>query len=243
MLPEMPNRLFLVIAALVMALLACSIDLGGDDEADDPDADTPATPPTVTIISPQNMAQFPVNQRIDIVVETSADATLLQLLNPDPIGTLSISGANVSEAGTKTATLNWKPERQGTYQLQVIASTGELSSDPIPLTLIIGDSSVVPGSGSTVVPGGDPASTTTCVGTVVIASLNFRSEPNTDNDPLGKFAQNEVVTITGRTVSGDWYQVRRPNGDTGWGASSRSGNVYIQADATCIANLPPVDVG
>jgi hypothetical protein len=50
--------------------------------------------------------------------------------------------------------------------------------------------------------------------TTVVATrnVNMRGAPNTDGDPLAVVAQGTEVTVVGKVIGGNWYQIQRPDG-------------------------------
>ncbi len=54
-------------------------------------------------------------------------------------------------------------------------------------------------------------------GTVVTqGAVNMRSSPNTNSGVIAQVPSGEILSILGRTLDGEWYNVRRISGDTGW---------------------------
>jgi hypothetical protein len=225
-------RLGLVPLALLAALVACSL---GWQEDDAPAGDNaanesePRTVPVVTVVSPQDQQQFPVNQPIDIVVEASAAATRVQLTIVDE-GRVGSTSVLPDQPGPKTAVLSWTPTKKQTYVLEVIAYNNTLPSDPVRLSVVVGEGSL-PAGGAT------PAST--CPGRVVIENLNFRAAPDTAARKLDQFAVDEQVTIIGRNAGGTWLQIRRGSGQVGWASKNPDGSPpWIEIAAGCESGLP-----
>ena len=74
-------------------------------------------------------------------------------------------------------------------------------------------------------------------GSILVGRLNIRSGPSTRYPSLGVARYHEVVSLTGRTADFTWLQLRRDNGQEGWGAAS-----YINVSAAHISALPVIDV-
>ncbi len=54
-------------------------------------------------------------------------------------------------------------------------------------------------------------------GTVVTqGAVNMRSNPNTSSGVIVQVPSGEILSILGRTLDGEWYNVRRLSGETGW---------------------------
>ncbi|MDX2161030.1 MAG: SH3 domain-containing protein [bacterium] len=57
-------------------------------------------------------------------------------------------------------------------------------------------------------------------GTVVTqGAVNLRSQPDITSGVITQIPNGEILSVLGRTPDGEWYNVRRTNGDTGWMSS------------------------
>lgn len=196
--------------ALSAALLACSLSFGGSSEDAtpsggggnvNPDA---GRVPTVRIIAPASGAQVPPNQRVDITVETDSTATSFMLsANGRVAGSKAMPDG---QSGPTTAILTWEPDREGDYQIEVVAFNGTSASPPALLTV-----QVTRAAASAVTSG-----TAGCTGRVLVSGLNFRDGPSTGATRLGQFTTGETVTVVGRNADTSWYKIQRLDGQQSW---------------------------
>lgn len=61
---------------------------------------------------------------------------------------------------------------------------------------------------------------------LVIQPINVRSGPGTSHASLGTLSTNDVITVTGKDVSGEWMQIKFKN-EAGWVASE-----FLKVDGT-----------
>jgi hypothetical protein len=204
-----------VILALAAALLACTVSFSGDDDTGsdsaanaNPDSNTggQVVAPTVWVREPANNEQVPVNQPVDITVETNATTTFMLLKVGEQVA--SSVALPDDQTGPTTAILSWTPEREGIYNLEVFAFNGYAGSAPALLVLNV--------SGTAADDDGNTGSAATCTARVMVGQLNFRDGPGTDHAKLGQFDVGESVIVIGRNASTEWYQVQRFNSQQAW---------------------------
>ncbi|MBN1201716.1 MAG: SH3 domain-containing protein [Anaerolineae bacterium] len=221
--------LSLVLLMLVGSLLACTLSWGEDEDQD-------ATPddsggggsggvPTVHILSPQSGQQVPVNQRVDITVETNSTATSFVLnVGGRVAGTKAMPPG---QSGPTQAILSWQPDREGTFSLEVVGFNG--ASAGLPAALLLEVSGTASGS-----PDGD---TGVCSGRVLVSQLNYRAGPGTGATKLGQFDVGETVTVIGRNGDTSWYKVQRTNAQQVWAVNNTQ---WLQVEGAC-SSLPLAD--
>ncbi len=221
-----PTRLLIVVAALAGALIACSLELSGEDGAPDqpitPRANAPAedtAAPTVRIIAPADGAVVPIRQPVDIEVETDRTATGFQLVEGGQVR--SIISMPDGQTGPTKAILSWTPTREGSYHLEVIATNRSSTSAPAALAL--------QASGTVSAPGA-----TACTGRVMVTELNYRDGPGTRAIKLGQFEVGETVTAIGRNADTSWYRVQRANGQQVWAVNNTQ---WLKLEGPC-GDLP-----
>jgi hypothetical protein len=195
---------------LALALLACTLSLSGGDGSGPGDESGNGAPvadastiPTVRIVAPTDGQQVPVNQRVDITVETDSTATTFLLsVNGRVAGTTALP----DQSGPTSAILTWTPTSAGSYTLEVRAQNGTQTSIPVAVTV---QASGTASSGDS----GSGSNTGACTGRVLVTKLNFRNAPNTDAVRLGQFQVGETVTVVGRNAAANWWQVQRTGED------------------------------
>lgn len=206
----------LACVALAAALLACTLNFNEDVSTPAPDAGVAvASPdvltgsaPSVRIVEPGDGATVPVNQRLDLTVETDSTATRFQLnVEGRVAGTIAMPP---DQSGPTSAILSWQPPRAGSYRLEVVAFNGNLPSAPAAIQ--------IEASGLVSAPTGGGES---CTGRVLVTQLNYRSGPATGATRLGKFAVGETVTVIARNEPSTWFQVQRANAQQVWVINNR----------------------
>jgi hypothetical protein len=201
-------RLFLLIAVLASALLACTLSFSRDSTSDEtPDAEGEVAEggpaPTVRVVEPQNGQQVPRNQPVDITVETDATATSF-ILNVNG-RVASTKALPPGQSGPTTAILTWMPERDGSFSLEVIAFNGTNASTPATISVVVSGTAASPSA-----VGG------LCTARVLVTELNFREGAGTSSRKLGQFEVGETVTVIGRNGDSSWYRVERANAQQVW---------------------------
>lgn len=221
-----PIRLLIVAAALAAALLACSLELAGEDGTPEP----PTTPrpsapqndaaaPTVRILAPADGAVVPIGQPVDIEVETDRPATGFLLNEGGQVR--SIISMPEGQTGPTKAILSWTPARAGSYYLEVIATNRSSTSAPAALSLQASGTASAPGVSA-------------CTGRVMVTELNYRDGPSTGAAKLGQFEVGETVTVIGRNAAGSWYRVQRANSQQVWVISNAQ---WLKVEGPC-SDLP-----
>jgi hypothetical protein len=218
------RRPLLTLLMLSGAVLACTLSLSGDKKGTSGGSSGGSSGgadmgivPTVRILDPASGAQVPRNQRVDITVETDSTADRFQV-NVD--GRVAVTKAMPPEqSGPTKAILGWTPDRDGTYNLEVIAFRGSSASAPAALILDVSGTASGPAAG---VAG--------CVGRVLVSQLNFRDGPGTAANRLGQFDVGETVTVIGRNADGSWYKVQRFNAQQVWAINNAQ---WLQVEGQC----------
>jgi hypothetical protein len=176
---------------------------------------------------------------IRVLATHSLGVTNLQL----NVGNRTGGSKSFPEPATSAeALLTWVPDREGTFELSVIAyrrtGPGEsIVSQPATVSLrVLGrdDTARNPVSGQAappVVSGGE------CLGRVLIGNLRIRSGPGTDFQNMGNFQLNEQLSLIGRNADGSWYQIRRLDGSQNWAINNAE---WLQVSGDCAA-LPTVN--
>jgi hypothetical protein len=222
-------RWLLAFLPLAASLLACNMTMGtrSEDEPGRPTAPPTPTrvassgPPTVQILSPASGQQVPANQRVDITVETASATRLVLNIDGRVATTTSLP---TDQTGPVQAILPWTPQREGTYDLEVVAFTSAQTSPPAALTLQVSGTAAGPDAGATA----------GCTGRVMVSELNYRDGPGTRAAKLGKFDVGETVTIAARNAATTWYQVRRTNMQLVWVINNPD---WLAVSGTC-GDLP-----
>ncbi|MBN1681221.1 MAG: SH3 domain-containing protein, partial [Anaerolineae bacterium] len=191
--------------------------LGGDGGSTTGD-----TMPSVRIVSPASGQTVPANRFVDITVETDSTTTSFLLKVNDRVA--SSKALPPDMVGPVQAILSWKPEREGAYNLEVIAFNEDNASAPAALALTVSGTAVEGPSGATGV----------CTGRVLVSQLNFRDAPSTSAVRQGQFDVGETVTITGRNPDTSWYYIQRTNGQQAWVINNAQ---WMQVEGAC-DNLP-----
>lgn len=224
--------------------LACNLqsnsssgDLSSSDDGSGIEvADSGGSAPTVQIISPSNGQQVALGQDVEIRVAAT---------HPNGVNRLQLNVSNRTSStksfpepsSSAEALLRWRPDRQGTFELSVIAYSEGNFSQPALLTLqVVGrdDPLSNPVSGQVV-----PVTTgnSECVGRVLISNLRIRTGPGTSFENAGNFSLNEQVTLVGQNGDASWFKMRRLDGSENWVINNPE---WLEATGTC-ASLPVVN--
>ncbi|HMM29016.1 MAG TPA: SH3 domain-containing protein [Aggregatilineaceae bacterium] len=208
--PRLPARLLIAAAALILAAMACSLDLAPEDarpsqpsapQGGQEVAGAEKTAPTVRIVAPADGATVPIGQPVDIEVETDRTATGFLLSEGGQVR--SIINMPEGQTGPTKAILSWTPGRAGNYSLEVIATNRSSTSAPAALSLVAAGTVSAPGA-------------TACAGRVMVTELNYRDGPSTGAKKLGQFEVGETVMVIGRNSENTWYRVQRTNSEQVW---------------------------
>ncbi len=224
--PRLPARLLIAAAMLIVAALACSLDLV-DKEAPPSQPGTPPggpagadeVAPTVRIVAPTDGVTVPIGQPVDIEIETDRTATGFLLNEGGQVR--SIINMPEGQTGPTRAILSWTPARAGSYHLEVIATNRSSTSAPAALSLIAAGTASAPGA-------------TACTGRVMVTELNYRDGPGTGARKLSQFDVGETVTVIGRNPENTWYQVQRANSEQVWVISNAQ---WLKLEGPC-GDLP-----
>lgn len=228
--PRPPVRLLIAAAALILAALACSLDLASEDappsqpgapQGGQGNTGASEAAPTVRIIAPADGATVPIGQPVDIEVETDRTATGFLLNEGGQVR--SIISMPEGQTGPTKAILSWTPARAGSYSLEVIATNRSSTSAPAALSLAAAGTVSAPGA-------------TACSGRVMVTELNYRDGPGTGARKLGQFEVGETVMVTGRNLENSWYQVQRPDSQQVWVINNAQ---WLKLEGPC-SDLPVV---
>ncbi len=223
--PVVPAPLLIVALALLAAALACSLDLARSSAPAEPGhpapplADGSEPAPTVRITAPADGSTVPVNQPVDIEVETDRTATGFLLSEGGQVR--SIINMPEGQTGPTKAILSWTPTREGTFHLEVIATNRSSTSAPAALVLQVSGTATAPGA-------------TMCSARVMVTELNFRDGPSTRAAKLGQFTVGETVMVIGRNADTSWYRVQRMDGQQVWVINNAQ---WLKLEGPC-DNLP-----
>ncbi|XWX02560.1 CARDB domain-containing protein [Aggregatilineales bacterium SYSU G02658] len=214
-----------------------------------------ANPPEVTILSPQNGAQFPVNQPLFVEARATSPegVTRIQLFaNGSPVKTVS----STSPAGdtTFTATLDFTPRAVGPVNLRVQAFRGVVASAPADLQIVVVNQAAQPtplplpggGGGSAGGGGGGLVIPPDGVCRIVTNSgVNLRSTPTTtQNNILTTLPASTLAPVIARLPDNSWWKVS-VGSRIGWVSNTvvtitgNCFNVPIEQAATPTPNIPP----
>ncbi len=223
-------RLYAIAILFLISLVACN--LGTPDPTPQRLFPTPTLPtsqtnlPTVTVNSPQNGAEFPVNQPIFVSATANSNqgVTRVQLFaNGVPVKTVS----SVSAAGDTTlnAALDYTPRALGLVNLRVLAFRGADASAPVDLQVNIVNQTGQPTALPTANTGGGGGNSGS--GNVYIPpdgvcrvltnnAVNFRSAPTTAvNNILNTLSASTLAPVVARLGDNSWWKVS-VNGQVGW---------------------------
>ncbi len=212
-------RTALVGAALLLATLACNLQIGAGPSPE-------ATPiptverPTVEILEPQEGATFTVGQTITVRARaTSASGVTLVELLVNGVRVASQPPAEAVSPNTLDVVLDYKPERPGTITLAVRAYSNAVVGLPAQRRV-----TVLP----ELAPGGPTPNPLTALPPTptpynplcrarINTNLNFRTGPSTDYPIILTFTVGQEVPIVGYAdrPDGKWWQVQW-NGQVGW---------------------------
>ena len=226
---------WLALVACVLAALACNITAVDEDDSTPSQTgdlvdDFSGPPPTVQILAPASGQQTTIGEDVEIRV-VATDQRGVNRLQLNVSGRTSSSKSFPEAATTAEALLRWRPDREGVFELSVVAFRQSVSSDPATLTLeVVGRSDPITN------PVAGQATTTTstgeCVGRVLIGNLRIRSGPGTSFENLGNFDLNEQVTVVGQNGDSSWVNIRRLDGSQNWVINNPE---WIELTGSCAA--------
>ena len=163
--------------------------------------------PSVVISSPVAGSQFIAGQRI-IVQATATDVAegivRLELWVGGQKQAESISPVSSGQSPF-TANMEWVPQIQGDYTLEVLAfnATGVRSAPTVVNVTVLGGAGV---QTDTPTPTSGPVDPGKPIGTVR-TDLNVRAGPSTQYAVIGLLSAGTVVDIVGQTVDGSWWYI------------------------------------
>jgi hypothetical protein len=247
------------VAWLALVVMACNLGSGNAPEpiADDTPAPVVTTPlgpstPVVTIVSPQDEAEFPVGQQILVSVNATdtKGVTRVQLVVNGSI-VKSVNSPNPQT--TYPAVLDYTPRAAGNVTLQVTAFNVEgNASNPaeLALTIVTRTSSTGSTTGSTTGNSGNSGSGVIIPNDGVcralnLVNLNLRQVP-VSGTVITVIPANTLMPITARLGDNSWWKVNY-NNNIGWISGSAqftsiSGNclnIPVESAATATPTLTP----
>lgn len=210
----------IAVIVLLLSILACSLKpieedtSEGEQVTDNTDGSYAA--PAVSILAPASGQQVTLGSDVEIQVTASgADGVDRVQLS---VGGRTASTKAFPEATTSAeALLRWRPDREGTFDLSVVAFRGLSTSQPATIQLQVvgrGDAITNPASGQPQVSN----SRTECNARVLISNLRIRLGPGTNFEREGFYELNEEVVVIARSsnTSERWLKVRRPDRSEKW---------------------------
>jgi hypothetical protein len=229
------SKRWLALAVCVLAALACNITTQEENNPDPAQTgdlvdDFAGPPPTVQILAPASGQQTVIGDDVEIRV-LATDSRGVDRLQLNVSGRTSSSKSFPEAATTAEALLRWRPDREGIFELSVVAFRHSVPSQPATLTLeVVGRSDPItnPVTGQAVV----TTNTGDCVGRVLIGNLRMRSGPGTGFDNLGSFELNETVTVVGQNGDSSWVNVRRLDNSQNWVIKNPE---WIELNGSCAA--------
>jgi hypothetical protein len=237
----MRYRIALIVLVALMGISACNLSSSGGSAQNVP---TPTGPtsgnPVVTILSPQDGAQVPINQQILVSANANdpVGITRVQLFANGQIAK-TVSSQSPGGDSNLNVLLDYTPTATGTLTMQVIAYRGALASNPAQITVTVQGAQVPTQKPLNTqppvinVPPINPYDPTCRV--LVNTPLNFRTGPSVVYDRISLLATGTVAPITGRLGDNSWYQIRVGIA-TGWVSS-----VYITLYGNCQSiGIPPI---
>ncbi len=209
----MRYRILVLTLVAVLALGACNLS---SEDSEPLSTLTPVTTiepggkPTVTIISPQNGAEYVVNDPVLISVNAmdTVGVTRVQLLANGQI-VRTVSSESAAGETNKNVLLDYTPRSAGSVILQVMAYRGTVASDPAEITVLVRASQVLVTATAQFdldIPTIDPFDQTCRA--QINANLNFRAGPGTSFGIIRVLGYGEVIPIVGRLGDNTWWQLR-----------------------------------
>lgn len=227
-------RRWLAIFLVLMSSLACTLTVSDDDSSTpassegDEVADSGGGVPTVQIVSPGAGQQVRLGTDVEISVVATGQ-TGVSRVQLSVGGRLSSTKSFPESATTAEALLRWRPDREGTFELSVVAYQGSTASAPATLNLqVVGRADPVSNPVSNQPNVSAPAGE--CVARVLIGNLRRRTGPGTNFDHQGNFDLNEQLAVVGQNGNGEWVRVRRGSGIENWASNNRD---WIELVGAC----------
>jgi hypothetical protein len=251
-----------ILRLIYVVMIGAACNLGAAPAQPTPVVPTPtlpssiANPPQVTIISPQNGAQFPVNQPLFVEARATSPegVTRIQLFaNGSPVKTVS----STSPAGDTTfsATLDFTPRAVGPVNLRVQAFRGVVASAPADLQIVVVNQATqptplpLPGGGGGGLPGGGGGSGVIIppdgvCRIVTNSGVNLRSTPTTtQNNILTTLPASTLAPVIARLPDNSWWKISTGS-RIGWVSNTvvtitgNCFNVPIEQVVTPTPNIP-----
>lgn len=215
-------RILIVSLALLLAALACTLEIGGEGGG----SSTPQTVdrPVVEIFEPLNGATFTVSQNVAVRARaTSASGVTLVQLLVNGVTVASQPPAEAINPTTLDVVLDYKPDRAGTLTLAVLAYSNTVVGQPAQRTITI-----LPDLAAGA--GGTAANTLTALPPSatpydprcrarINTNLNFRDGPSVKYGIIATFSAGQEPPIIGYADGPDgdgrWWQVQSGS-RTGW---------------------------
>ncbi|MBN1679662.1 MAG: SH3 domain-containing protein [Anaerolineae bacterium] len=215
-------RILLAGVVLLMAALACNLEIGGDGTAQD-DVDLPDMErPVVEILDLENGATFTIDELISVHARaTSASGVTLVELLVNGVTVDSQPPAESLNPTTLDAVLDYQPERSGTFTLAVRAYSNTVVGQPEQRTITVLPNLDAGSGGSagtlTIVPLTSTPNPLCRARTNT--NLNFRTGPSTKYTVIRTLPAGQEVPITGYAPGpdgdGQWWQAQ-VGGQLGW---------------------------
>jgi WD40 repeat protein len=234
------SRSAIVIAALLVAALACTLQIGGNNQRPAVSQIPTIDRPTVEIIEPADGARFIKGQTVSVRARaTSASGVTLVELLANGIRVASQPPAELNQTLVDVV-LDYKAEQVGTIVLAVRAWSNNIVGQEAQRTITVLDV-ISPGPGGAGTPQTFFPPTSTpynpqCRARVNAGGLRFRTGPGTEYDIISNFDVGQEPPIIGYADRSDgrWWQVSW-NGQIGWTSAA-----YTTQLGDCSAIRPAV---
>lgn len=217
-------RLVGVITALLLAALACNLQIGGQ-QGPGGTASPPVQRPVVEILEPAQGQTFTVGQTVPVRARATSPSgvTLVELL----ANNVRVNSQVPAEAVGPTVVevvMDYKPDRPGTVVLAVQAYSGQIVGQPAQRSITVLPQ-LSPGEGGAGTPPAlQPTPTVfnpVCRARVNVGGLRLRTGPGTEYDIITNFNAGDEPLIVGYAdrADGRWWYVSW-GGTFGWTAAA-----------------------
>ena len=229
-----------VLAALTLAALACTLQIGGEGGAG-VTASPPLQRPSVEVLQPAEGQTIAVGQTVSVRARATSPSgvTLVELL----VNNVRVNSQLPAESLNPTVVevvMDYTPDRPGTVVLAVQAYSGQIVGVPAQRTITVLPA-LSPGPGGAGTVGPAPQATATifnpvCRARVNVGGLRLRTGPGTEYDIMRNFTAGDEPLIVGYADRSDgrWWQVSWL-GSIGWTAAA-----YTTQLGNCGAIQPAV---
>ncbi len=230
----------IVIAVLIAAALACTLQVGGNNQRPAVSAIPTVDRPTVEIIQPADGARFSKGQTVTVSARatSSSGVTLVELL-ANGIRVASQPPAELNQTVVDVV-IDYKAEQVGTVVLAVRAYSNDVVGQPAQRTITVLDQ-IGPGPGGAGTPQTFFPPTSTpynplCRARVNAGGLRMRIGPGINYDVISNFNVGQEPPIVGyaQLPDGQWWQVSW-GGQVGWTSAA-----YTTQLGDCSAIRPVV---